>query len=86
MDTRDFPGRDEHPIAGPCRRQPHNPLKEDTMSTIDMGTETQVQLPETGTVEFKLEVGVGAGEPSSSSHGSWVLEADPRYPRLRIRL
>ena len=26
------------------------------MSTIDMGTETQVQLPETGTVDFKLEV------------------------------
>src|SRR5918994_3944090 len=55
IDTRDFPGRDEHPIAGPCRRQPQPP-KEDTMSTIDTSTEKQVQLPETGTVDFKLEV------------------------------
>jgi catechol 2,3-dioxygenase-like lactoylglutathione lyase family enzyme len=34
----------------------HNPSQEDTMSTIDMTTETQVEAPETGTVDFKLEV------------------------------
>jgi catechol 2,3-dioxygenase-like lactoylglutathione lyase family enzyme len=34
----------------------HNPSKEDTMSTIDMSTETQVQLPETSAVDLKLEV------------------------------
>jgi len=55
MGTRDFPGRDERPIAGPCRLN-HNPSKEDTMSTIEMSSEKSVQVPETGTADFKLEV------------------------------
>jgi catechol 2,3-dioxygenase-like lactoylglutathione lyase family enzyme len=34
----------------------HNPSAEDTMNTTDSNTETQVQVPEPGTVDFKLEV------------------------------
>ena len=55
--TRDFPGRDGRRIAGGCAHQPQP--TEDTMSTIEMSTETAVQAQQTG--------------PSTSSSRSTIL-------------